>query len=161
LSALISLSRYKMQLERLLQLGLGEARRCAKSVPAGRAQGTIPPGRAHASHETMQPCLNLRCVGSIPENKRDDLLSQHLAGTRDLTRPQPERFNLTTSYPASARANRLIRFPLQDLRPLTRTAAPRARLRPSRLVSRRAPIQSPVPAISEPSPGATESASAD
>jgi len=83
--------------------------------------------------------------GRVPENKRDDLLGRHFARTqRVLARPSP---------PASARANRLVRFPSRDFGTVTPYRSPSYTPRRSRSVSRRAPIQSPVPAVSDPSPG--------
>ena len=57
--------------------------------------GELSPGLAQRAatqtlHETAQPCSSFRKVGDIPENKRDDLLGRHFAGTqRVVARPQP------------------------------------------------------------------------
>jgi hypothetical protein len=57
-----------------------------------------------------------RILGPLPENTRDDLLGRHFARTqRVLARPSP---------PASARANRLVRFPSRDFGTVTPYRSP-------------------------------------
>ena len=56
----------------------------------------------------------------ISENKRDDRLGRHFAGTQGvLARPQSVKIEADDVAAESARANRLVRIPSQDFRTVT------------------------------------------
>lgn len=120
----------------------------AASMPSFAASTT---GR-HPTHvnvkgcsSTWQACLDPRWVGGISENKRDDRLGRHFAGTQGVL-ARPQSVKIEADDVTRRRSREQVGSPSVARLPHYRSS--RTHLRHGRSVSRRAPNRTPVPAMS-------------